>query len=153
MKKVLIRLLFLIAIVSFIYVVMLNDYGIKYNIERTKRGIPMIPKHWITDRNYKCSSQRWFPSQESVKGLKSYHDLKQVKCNNTMIESEVDSFVLEGGKFMLFMLYDYNHKKTPWHITYYQFEGKSQKKTLSYDEAIKVLQKHEIQLSPNNAKQ
>lgn len=141
-----INILLFVGIVSFVYFLVLDDYGIEYNNERTKKGIPIIPTNWITNRSYKFASQTWHPKKEMIKEAKNYHSEKRINCNFGRVKSETDIFIVKEGSITLLMTYLYNNKEEPWLITYFQKEsGRSDiRKKISYEEALKILSKNKL---------
>ena len=145
-KKIVVIVLVVIAITLCFYIFMFSkDYGFAYNTERTKLGIPIIPKDWKTNRTYSHTTQTWFPSKTDVSP--SYHSWKKIKTSFGQIEYEYDYFILDNNKAGLSMSYIYKDT-AHWIINYYTLKDevvKSSKK-ISYKEAMKILKSHNIDL-------
>lgn len=100
-------------------------FGLKYNEERLKRGIPPIPVSWYTkntsviptgsrglgfrtNRNY-WASQVWSDFEESHKAV-AYHKEKELRSSVNDIDSETDRFVMKENdsiEYMLELKYSY----------------------------------------------
>lgn len=147
-KKIIPGIVLFLGLIIFIYHIVLDDYGLPYNAERIKKGIPIIPSDWVTDGSFKFASQNWYPKEDKINNLVNYHSFKQIRCSFGRIEYESDKFILEKGKGILSLTYTHGNKTKPWLITYY-LTGKGGgdiSKEISYESALDLLQKHNIDL-------
>mgnify|MGYP006144983951 FL=1 len=138
-KRYILLVILLISVIGLLPLIAVFRYGMNYNKERAKLGIPLLGKDW--DRTTLSISEINYTNPVGVRENR-YHLKKRVQMDWLMnIEKESDYFIIEDKKLAIDAIYDFRNKE-PWYIRYY--DKNNTKTILSYSQFIDTLKKYNV---------
>ncbi|MFC1226690.1 hypothetical protein ACFE6N_22995 [Pedobacter sp. BG31] len=140
-KKYILLVLLLISVISLSPFIVILKYGVGYNKERARLGIPSLGNEW--ERSSFSMSEINYTNPVSEEE-KRYHLKKRIQIDWLMnIEKESDYFIIEDKGLAIDVIYNYKNRN-PWYIRY--FDKSNSKTILSHEQFLDTLRKYDIDI-------